>query len=30
MKQIVEYIEVFSNRQRNQKEFGYLSPVAFA
>lgn len=26
---IVEYIEIFYNRQRTQKKLGYLSPVAF-
>jgi putative transposase len=26
---ITEYVEVFNNRQRKQKELGYLSPMAF-
>ena len=27
--EIPEYIEIFSNRQRIQKQLGYLSPAAF-
>jgi transposase InsO family protein len=29
IREITEYIEVFSNRQRIQKQLGYLSPAAF-
>jgi transposase InsO family protein len=29
IREITEYIEVFYNRQRIQKQLGYLSPVAF-
>jgi transposase InsO family protein len=28
-KEIIEYIEVFYNRQRRQKRLGYLSPIAY-
>ncbi len=28
-KDIIEYIEVFYNRQRRQKRLGYLFPVAY-
>ena len=29
MREISEYIELFYNRQRRQKQLGYLSPAAF-
>ena len=29
IKEIIEYIEVFYNRERRQKRLGYLSPVAY-
>jgi transposase-like protein len=29
IREITEYIEVFYNRQRIQKQLGYLSPAAF-
>ena len=29
MREIAEYIEFFYNRQRRQKQLGYLSPAAF-
>jgi putative transposase len=29
IREIIEYIEVFYNRQRIQKQLGYLSPAAF-
>ena len=29
IQEIIEYIEIFYNRQRKQKRLAYLSPVAF-
>lgn len=30
IQEIIEYIEIFYNRQRKQKKLGYLSPVQFS
>ena len=29
MREITEYIEIFYNRQRRQKQLGYLAPAVF-